>query len=236
MPEIARTLGAQAAYVDCVNVFWRECYGTDHPGEHPTPRAQDLARRLDLVRSIQELGLVFGGEHLQWWAVPAVDYCNGIGTPPAASRMLSRFPTPLWHLVFHDAVLGYAHAADDYTRTAGADFTDKLLRDLLLGVPPLYFLNLADYPQWRERIALADRATGAALRRVAFDELLDHACLTEDRQVQRTRFSSGVEVTVNFGLTPHAHGSGHPIPAKGYAVAGLGPQPERGAFTLDLAR
>ncbi|CAA9297722.1 MAG: GH129 [uncultured Chloroflexi bacterium] len=236
IPGIVEALGVQAAYVDCANVFWRECYATDHPGEHPATRTQDMARRLALLRYIQELGLVFGGEHIQWWAVPAVDYCNGVGTPPAASRMLSRFPTPLWHLVFHDALVGYPHAADDYTRTAGVDFTDKLLRDLLVGVPPMYFLNLHDYPQWRDRIGQADRATGDVLRHVAFDELLDHAVLTEDRQVQRTRFSSGVEVTVNFGLALRDTGSGEPIPAKGYRVTGMGAQPISGAFQLSVTR
>ena len=60
-------------------------------------------------------------------------------------------------------MVGYGRAADEYTRTAGRDFTDKLLRDLALGVPPIYFLNLFEYPQWREQIVFADRATGDML-------------------------------------------------------------------------
>jgi hypothetical protein len=229
MPQIKAALGVQATYVDCVNVFWRECYAR----EHPATRDEDRQRRLALMRYLQRLGLIFGGEHVQSWAVPAVDYCNGVGTPPAAPRLLSKFPVPLWQLVFHDAVAGYGHAADDYTRTAGRDFADKLLRDLALGVPPIYFLNLHDYPQWRSRIALAHRATGDVLRQIGFDELLSHEYLGGDWQVQRTRFASGAEITINLALEPRDSGEAR-LPAKGFRVTGLPGGPRTGRFALDF--
>jgi hypothetical protein len=228
MPDVVRTLGVQASYVDCVNVFWRECYDP----AHPATRSEDIHRRLALQRYMQGLGLVFGGEHLQWWGVPAVDYCNGMGTPPTASRNLSQFSTPLWHLVFHDAVVAYGHATDNYARSGSRDFVDKALRDLLVGVPPKFTFNLFDYPAWRERIGLVERAMGETLRRVAFDEMESHAVVTEDRLVQRTRFSSGVEVTVNFGVAARDVGTGEPILPKGYVVNGLDRTARRGSFRL----
>ena len=51
-----------ATYVDCVNVFWRECYFAP---EHPATRAEDRERRLALLRYLQGLGLILGGEHVQ---------------------------------------------------------------------------------------------------------------------------------------------------------------------------
>jgi hypothetical protein len=253
MPEVVRELGLLASYVDCVHVRWRECYAPHHPhspaqpsspnaprgqgGHPPLTRAQDRANRVELGRYLHSLGLVFGGEHLQSYAAPEVDYCNGMSIPLtsiplSAPAFLRMFPVPLWQLVFHDSVVAYCHSIDDYTATRGTDFADKLLRDALYGAPPLYFLNLHDYPKWRARIGLANKAIGELLRRVAFDEMESHAFLTADQDAQRTRFSSGVEVTVNFGLEARDDGSGAPLPPKSFRVVGLNRTPSTGSFAL----
>jgi hypothetical protein len=205
--------------------MWRECYAP----AHPATRSDDIGRRRALMEYLQGLGLVFGGEHLQWWGVPAADYCYGMGTPATATANLSRVPTPLWHLVFHDAVVAYGYGTESYARAAGRDFADKVLRDLLFGVPGRLMVNIFDLPAWRERIGLMERSMGEIMRSVGYDEMESHARLTEDSMVQRTQFSSGVRVTVNFGPAPIDVGAGDPIPGKGYIVEGLGSTPRSGA-------
>ncbi|MBI3969698.1 MAG: hypothetical protein HY332_00295 [Chloroflexi bacterium] len=227
MPEVVRELGLLATYVDCVNIRWKECYSP----LHPLTRAQDRANRREVARYLHSLGLVYGGEHLQSYAVPEVEYCNGMSIPITAPTVLRTFPVPLWHLVFHDAAVAYCHAIDDYTATRGTDFTDKLLRDLLLGVPPLYFLNVHDYPAWRGRIAMAHEATGKVVRHVAFDEMESHAFLSDDHEVQVTRFASGIQVAINFGLRERDGPDGK-LPPKGFRVSGLGDRPRAGSFAL----
>ncbi len=54
-------------------------------------------------------------------------------------------------------------------------------------------------------------------------EMLSHKFLTPDRAVQRTRFSDGTEVVVNFGEQPYqARVGGKPrlLPKNGFAVKG----------------
>jgi hypothetical protein len=216
--------------VDCVNVRWRECYAPHHPGHlgRPLTRTQDLANRMGMYRYLHELGLVYGGELMQAYAVPAVDYCHGMGIPFREPSYLRLFQVPLWHLAFHDALVPYGHST--YTSAPASGFADIVLRDLLLGAPPLYFFSVADYPQWRDRIALAECATGEIVRAIAFDEMLSHAFLTDDHQVQRSRFSSGVEITVNTGTLEREAGLGCPVPAQGFLVTGIAGGPRVGSF------
>lgn len=54
-------------------------------------------------------------------------------------------------------------------------------------------------------------------------EMLSHEFVTPDRAVQRTRFSDGTEVAVNFGDSPHTvqvGGRAYRLPTNGYAVKG----------------
>ena len=55
-------------------------------------------------------------------------------------------------------------------------------------------------------------------RRLAHEELLSHRMLTPDLLVQRTEFSSGVEITVNYGEFPYKLEDGTELAAYGYRV------------------
>ena len=79
---------------------------------------------------------------------------------------------------------------------------------------------------------LADRARGVpahlsqhlqAARGRCHAELLSHEFVTPDRAVQRTRFSDGTEVVVNFGEQPYRArlaGTDYLLPQNGFAVKG----------------
>jgi hypothetical protein len=56
------------------------------------------------------------------------------------------------------------------------------------------------------------------VRKVGYDEMLSHEFVTPDHAVQRTRWSSGVTVTVNFGDKPFALGDGKEVKAMGWSV------------------
>jgi hypothetical protein len=60
-------------------------------------------------------------------------------------------------------------------------------------------------------------------RRLAHEELLNHQMLTPDLLVQRTNFSSGVEITVNYGEFPYKLEDGSELPPYGYRVRDAGP-------------
>jgi len=54
--------------------------------------------------------------------------------------------------------------------------------------------------------------------RVAYDEMIDHEFLTDDHSVQRTSFSSNVEVIVNFGSQEFILPDGKKIPPLGFLI------------------
>jgi len=221
-PKVVKRLGVEACYVDCINSSrMRECYDPDHP----LTRSEDRRARLAFYEYVHSLGLVFGGEHAGWWNASALDYTNGVGSHARVSSLLTAFSVPLYHLVFHDALIAYCSAGDDYTVANGTAFEDKMLRDLLRGVPPMFFMNLRDHKKWRKKVRDSYAVLSDPVAAVMYDELLSHEWLTDDQMVQRTRFSSGVEITVNFDEVEREG-----LMGKGFCVRGLGGGVRRGAF------
>jgi len=222
LPEAVKTLGLEACYVDCINSGKTdECYDP----KHPLTGTEDRQARMAFYEYVHSLGLIYGGELSGWWNAAAAEYNNGVGTASYMSSPLKKFPVPLYHLVFHDALVPFCHAADDYTVTEGTAFEDKVLRDLLRGIPPMFFLNLWDHKKWRQKILDSYRVMSDPAAAVMYDEMLTHQWVTDDQMVQRTKFASGVEMTVNFDEIPREG-----LPGKGYRVSGLKDGPRQGSF------
>ncbi|MCX7016604.1 MAG: hypothetical protein NTW86_29285 [Candidatus Sumerlaeota bacterium] len=222
MPEVVRTLGLEACYVDCINSGrMNECYDP----AHPLTRTQDREARTAFYQYVHSLRLIFGGEHVGWWNAAELEYTNGCGAFAGSHLLLRQFSVPLMQLVFHDALILFCHAGDDYTTANGASFEDKVLRDLLRGIPPVFFLNLRDHARWRKKIMDSYTVMSDPAAAVMRDEMVSHEWLTDDRMVQRTVFSSGVEIRANFDETEREE-----LPAKGYEAKGLPGGPRRGGF------
>ena len=226
MPEVVETLGLEASYVDCINSGnMNECYDP----QHPLTRTQDREARMRLYEYLHSLGLIFGGEHAGWWNASALEYTNGVGSSARSHMLLRPFSVPLYHLVFHDALIPFCNAADDYAVSDGTAFEDKVLRDLLRGVPPMFFINLRDHAKWRSKIADSYVAMSDPVAAVMYDEMLSHEWVTDDQMVQRSTFSSGVEITVNFDEIEREK-----LPGKGYRVVGLPKGKHEGHFQRQL--
>ena len=58
--------------------------------------------------------------------------------------------------------------------------------------------------------------------KVAYDEMLSHEFLSEDGMVQRTAFSSGLQVTVNFSKEKSYDVDGEPLEPQAYRLTGTG--------------
>ncbi len=211
MPEVVRTLGQEACYVDIINsgkMF--ECYDP----VHPLTRTEDRKARLKFYQYVHSLGLIFGGEFAGWWNAAELEYTNGVGGRSRAD-LFNFFPVPLYQLVFHDALIPFCHAADDYSMNEGTSFEDKILRDLLRGIPPMFFINLWDHHKWRQKILDCYNVMSDTVKEVMYDEMLSHKWITNDQMVQQSEFISGVKITVNFDEIEREG-----LPAKGYHVSG----------------
>lgn len=120
---------------------------------------------------------------------------------------------PLWQLVYHDCALTSAYWGDTpgFHYRARPDISDRLdLFNILYGGTPIFWRDGTDYCWHKDRARLM-RGIHDALpvtHAVAFDALLSHEFLSADKAVQRTRFSSGHAVVVNFSDTPRDYDTG----------------------------
>ena len=97
------------------------------------------------------------------------------------------------------------------------------LRGLLYGYPASWTFSNKAYYTWRETFKSIHEVMSAHHKRVAHEDLLDHQMLNPDLLVQRSHFSSGVEVTVNYGEFAYTREDGSELPSHGYRVNGSVP-------------
>jgi hypothetical protein len=81
--------------------------------------------------------------------------------------------------------------------------------------------NRQYWSQNKDRFAKSYKDICAVARAVGYAEMTDHRFLTPDRDVQQTRFSNGVTVTVNFGDKPYSLPDGKHVEATSYHVSGM---------------
>jgi hypothetical protein len=97
------------------------------------------------------------------------------------------------------------------------------LRSVLYGDQSSWTVSNRMYYAWRKTFKAINDVLSPLQRRLAHEELLNHQMLTPDLLVQRTSFSSGVEITVNYGEFPFKLEDGTELPAYGYRVKDAAP-------------
>ncbi len=134
---------------------------------------------------------------------------------------------PLWELVFHDCIVTtwYWGDSSDFLLQAAPEITPrKDAFNILYGTIPLMWASQEGaWHKARDVFLRTYRNTCKLHEAIAGAEMLSHEWLSPDRAVQRTRFSEGTEVVVNFGATPHAlslDGKTHLLPQNGFVVKG----------------
>jgi len=235
-----------------------ECYDP----QHALTRGDKRQCGVSLLGYIRSLGLVTGGEHGRHWAVPNLDYIEGMQSggsfswpagwlkrpktktdtfeDPHGSKfgnwsryeqwgMCAEYRVPLWELVFHDCVVStwYWGDSSDFLLQAAPEMTPKKdAYNILYGTMPLLWANKeGSWRTDRETFLRTYRNTCKLHEAVAGTELLSHAFLTVDRQVQRSTFSNGTEAIVNFGTNTFVAklgGRSVVLPQDGWVVTGPG--------------
>ncbi len=233
-----------------------ECYDE----RHPLTRTQKREANAEMLNYVRSLGLVTGSEHGRWWAVPYVDYIEGMMsggsyswpagyltrpkskgqefTSPAGNKYPKweeyakwgighQYRVPLWELVFHDCIVStwYWGDSNDFLLAAAPEVTPKKdAFNILYGTIPMMWAGRSgSWPASRGVFLTTYRNTCKLHEAIAGTEMLSHEFVTRDRAVQRTRFSDGTEVVVNFGEKPYAAkvgGKSYLLPQNGFAVKG----------------
>ena len=121
-----------------------------------------------------------------------------------------RVRVPLWELCFGDCVVStwYWGESTGHIHGAAPELTAKQdAFNILYGTVPLYWVNRPfslnwKKPELRARLLESYRNTCKLHEVIGFEEMVDFAYVTPDRDVQQTRFADGTAVTVNFGDKP----------------------------------
>jgi hypothetical protein len=174
----AHDIHPQGIYIDVVGYVPPD---EDFNPEHPTTRTEAMRGQIACLNwARQNLGCI-ATEAGSDWVIPYVDVINQSGGTGKC------IPVPLYQLVYHDAVLiSYGGRNDDLK---------NLLQGVLCGGVPELPLT-ADETDGK-RVSLI-RQMAALHRRVALLEMIRHEFLDTERRKERTTFSDGTTVTVDW--------------------------------------
>ena len=183
---IAGGIRLQATYLDVFSC--NEADECDHP-RHRMTRKECLEYRARCFHYLTAHGIVPSSEEVNDWAIPSLVFCHWAPYLSGAA-----IPVPLFSLVYHDCVMiPWKMESDIWGIPKG---TSGFLHCLLNGGMP-YMSECAEGAELEKNIRQWKLISRLHLR-VAKEKMTDHQFLNADRTRQRTEFSDGTQVTVDF--------------------------------------
>lgn len=212
-----QSLGIRAFFPDTTTAV--QLYQSFEPG-NTTTRAQDEQYKLELLKFVDDQGVLVGSEESSEFGMAHVGWLENRHARVAGESV------PLWPLVFHDCVAngryGNAYFADPPAGgVPGAGGTGQgagWRTELLWGYYVL--MSMGTWGESADRVLAATRATRHVDRffaQIATAEMTSHAYLTVGGEVERTTFSTGHCVTVNYSDEPYEEGKLH-LPPQGWQI------------------
>lgn len=123
----------------------------------------------------------------------------------------SQYDIPLFKLVYNDSVITSAHW-DWSTFKIEGKTQDRMIREVLYNVSPLYHLDDEQWNEYKEDITAHNKIWSAFSKKAVQNEMTDFSYLNEDGTVQKTVYGNQLSVVANFGDTSYNH-EGTEIPA-----------------------
>ena len=219
IPEDLAKIPYLARFIDTTTASpFRE----DYSPVHPLSRGQDRAYKMALLDFCsKDMKLVTGTETGIDPSVPVVEYYEGMMSlgpyrlPDSGTFMMdyqkptsdflkyqvgSRYRIPLWELVYHDCTVAQWYWGDASNK-APEVWDQRDLLNILYGTAPLLMFDKARWAKEKDRSLQTYKNVCEWVRKIGYDEMVSHADLTPDHTVQKTTWSSGRSVIVNFGST-----------------------------------
>ena len=123
---------------------------------------------------------------------------------------------PLYELVYHDAVVT-SWRWEDANHHYPELWWKKDLYNMLYGSAPLWSMDLPRWESFENTFIRSYRQVCPWLRQIAYDEMTDHRFVTPDGRIQRSDFSSGRSIVVNFSDRDYDY-LGRTIAARSYVI------------------
>ena len=167
-------------------------------------RRECLSYRAACFSWLSAHGILPSSEEVSDWSIPTLVFCHYapyefMMAEPGTPRQ--GIPVPLFNLVYHDCVI------EPWMMDRVAEDDDYMLYALLAGGAP-YLRRDAAYPNIdgafegipMSEKEMAERANivSAFYRKIAMEELVSHELINGDPMIQRSVFSDGSSVTVDF--------------------------------------
>lgn len=189
--------------------------GVCYSDAHPSDRTELYNTKKQMLQAIIDLGADAHTEGAAEYMVPystsfegSLGFMNIPGMYSSGADMLDSDHgvaadyerIPFWQLVFHDCAGTYWHwEFGNLEYEKRNNYCD--LFSLLYGEKGMFLPSYtSSYPGTSFFAAMLERINklNSVFLRVATDEMTDHTFLTADGKVQKTVFSSGISVIVNF--------------------------------------
>jgi hypothetical protein len=211
-----RDLKPSGVYLDTIGGLpLIECYDP----RHPLTRAGTREERMNIMRVATDNKLILGAEGApQDWNLSVVAFYD-------EHPIRMGIDVPLYGLVYHECAMlyrqhgdPYNYGLDNYGWVRNGPWPNKFLRSMLYGDESSWTVSDDAYYAWRKTFKAINDVLSPLQRRLAHEEMLSHKILTPDLLVQRTTYSSGVEITVNYGEFPFKLEDGTTLLPYGYRV------------------
>ena len=208
-----------------------ECYDQNHP----QTRIDDKGSKFKLLKDLEKRELVVGTEGGNDWAIPVCTFFEGLpGSGPGMNAGIEAavfgISAPLFYLVYHDSVICYWQHGQPYGRE---DHVNHMLFDLLNAQPSSWSIINEQFDDLEPLIVEAYQLLGRFHKKTAFCQMVNHEYLKKDFTVQKTVFSDGSEVIVNFDILSFSSG-GIKIPPKGFLLKMKGEEQLIGCFDRNV--
>ena len=112
-----------------------------------------------------------------------------------------KYDIPLFKLVYNDSVITSYHWDWSTFKIQGAS-QDRMIREVLYNVPPLYHLDDVEWEKYKEPIVSHHLVWSPFSKQASALEMTDFTLLSEDGSVQKTVFGQTLTAVANFGDSP----------------------------------
>lgn len=109
-----------------------------------------------------------------------------------------RFDVPLFKLVYNNSVLTSYHWDWSTFKIQGLT-KERMLREVLFNVPPLYHLDAVEWEKYKEDISAHTSVWSDFSRLAVLEEMTDFAYLSDDKSVQKTAYGENLMAIANYG-------------------------------------
>lgn len=128
-----------------------------------------------------------------------------------------RYDVPLFKLVYHNSVITSYHWDWSTFKIQGAT-KERMVREILYDVPPLYHLDSAEWEEYKEDLVNHTKVWSEFSKKAVLEEMTDFNRLLEDGSVQLTQYGDGIFVVANFNDFTYSY-EGQEIPGQSALIS-----------------